>query len=358
MATFRYQTVKGREILIGTSGKGAGVAALLIDGRLQDLLVDPVPAVATAPEAIHCAIPDRPMKGMGGTMLDLGQGTNGYLRGTRTPALGKPMLVQVTGWSEDGKAPPVTSRIRLKGRCVILTPDVPGVNVARTISNAERKLALKRVGRTEIGGADDMVGLVMRSASETADDDEIAQEIRQLLAQWTRIQAGLATGVPGCLMSAPGAAQIAWREWADRMTTVSRSIANSGLDEALAILSRPIVAVGEGFMSIETTRALVAVDVNTGGDTSPAAGLKASIGAIRELPRQLRLRGLGGQITIDPAPFPRKQRKQVEETLAGAFRGDEIETSFAGWTPLGHIELQRKRARRPLRPEELQIAWE
>jgi ribonuclease G len=113
--------------------------------------------------------------------------------------------------------------------------------------------------------------------------------------------------------------------------------------------SRPRVPLASGAsLVIEPTTALVAVDVNTGADTSPAAGLKASIAAARELPRQLRLRGLGGQIVVDFAPFPRKDRVAVETALKSALRDDGVETNIAGWTPLGHLELLRKRARRPL----------
>ena len=92
----------------------------------------------------------------------------------------------------------------------------------------------------------------------------------------------------------------------------------------------------------------MAVDVNTGGDTSPAAGLKANLAAAKDLPRQLRLRGLGGQITLDLAPMGKKDRRQFETTLRAAFRHDATETALAGWTPLGHYELQRKRDRVPL----------
>ena len=98
-------------------------------------------------------------------------------------------------------------------------------------------------------------------------------------------------------------------------------------------------------MYVEPTRALVAVDVNTGGDTSPAAGLKANLAAARELPRQLRLRGLGGQITLDLAPMAKKDRRGFETALRAAFRKDGVETALVGWTPLGHYELQRKRDR-------------
>ena len=101
-------------------------------------------------------------------------------------------------------------------------------------------------------------------------------------------------------------------------------------------------------MSIEPTRALVAVDVNTGTDTSPAASLKANIAAARDLPRQLRLRGLGGMVTVDFAPMPKRDRATLEQQLRAAFKGEAAETSLAGWTPLGNYELQRKRDRMPL----------
>jgi Ribonuclease G/E len=79
---------------------------------------------------------------------------------------------------------------------------------------------------------------------------------------------------------------------------------------------------------------------------SPRADLHLE--AAKELPRQLRLRGLGGQIVIDFAPLKKTGRKRIEEALKAAFRKDPIETTLAGWTPLGNFELQRKRDRRPL----------
>ena len=127
------------------------------------------------------------------------------------------------------------------------------------------------------------------------------------------------------------------------------ALADAGVWEEVAALGRPTVPLGQGSMAVEPTRALVAVDVNTGGDLSPAAALKANLAAAAELPRQLRLRGLGGQVAIDFAPLARADRPRVERALGAALRADGIDTTVAGWTPLGHLELQRKRARRPLR---------
>ena len=100
-------------------------------------------------------------------------------------------------------------------------------------------------------------------------------------------------------------------------------------------------------MMIEPTRALVAVDVNTGPDTSPAAALKANVAAARDLPRQLRLRGLGGQVVVDFAPMPKRDRHILDQVLKAAFKTDG-ESNLAGWTTLGLYELTRKRDRLPL----------
>ncbi|MGC1487784.1 MAG: ribonuclease E/G, partial [Albidovulum sp.] len=69
------------------------------------------------------------------------------------------------------------------------------------------------------------------------------------------------------------------------------------------------------------------------------------IAAARELPRQLRLRGLGGQILVDFAPMPKRDRATLDQQIRAAFKGEAAETSLAGWTPLGNFEIQRKRDR-------------
>jgi Rne/Rng family ribonuclease len=122
-----------------------------------------------------------------------------------------------------------------------------------------------------------------------------------------------------------------------------------GLNDALAkaLDVRVSLDAGASFF-VEPTRALVAVDVNTGPDVSLAAGLKANIACARALPRALRVRGLGGQIVLDLAPMPKKDRRAFETALRQAFRADDTETALVGWTPLGHYELQRKRARVPV----------
>lgn len=341
--------MRGRQILIEPLHQGGHAAALVVDGRLEDILVDPAPTDRTPrPEAIFRAIPARPMKGMGGVMVDLGEGRSGFLRGPKLPAPGRPLLVQVQGWAEAGKAQPVSARPILKSRHAILTPEAPGINVARTLRDADRRAELEALGAAAMAGSDPEIGLILRTAAIEADDATVSAEIANLLAQWAALAVG---GRPGLVREAPGARDEALRDWRepdDVVRDAPTALADAGIWEEVDALRRPEVPLGHSFMAVEPTRALVAVDVNTGRDTSPAAGLKANLAAAAELPRQLRLRGLGGQVVVDFAPMPRPERPRVERALTHALRGDGIDTAIVGWTPLGHLELQRKRARRPL----------
>jgi len=343
--------VKGRQILIEPLPSGGHAAALMVDGTLEDLLID-VPDADKTPrvEEIRRAVVGRPIKGIGGVMVDLGDGLTGFLRTQRPPSSGTRLLVQVTGSAESGKAPPVTDRVRLKGRFAILTPGRSGLNISRSIRDPDRRDALDATAHRAMFGAGSELGLILRSAAEEADNDEIAGEIAILRRNWDAITTG-GQDAPKLLLPAPGASELAWRDWKRTGVPVisnATALADQDVWDLVAALRRPFVAIGAGGLFIEATRALVAVDVNTGADTSPAAALKANIAAMRELPRQLRLRGLGGQIVVDPAPLAKSQRKMVEEALTGALRRDGTETSIAGWTPLGHLELNRKRDRPPL----------
>lgn len=345
--------MRGRQILVEPLRHGGHAAALMVDGRLEELLLDPAPSDTTPrPEAIHRALPGRPLKGTGGVIVDLGGGASGFLRGAKAPAPGRPLLVQVAGWAEPGKAVPVTTRLLLKGRTAILTPGAPGINVARGLRGEARRAGLAAVGAAALAGAAPDLGLILRTAAGEADEAEIAAEVSGLRAEWEALVAGLGAGAAaGCVRAAPGAAAEALRDWLepdDAVREARTALLDAGVWDAVDALRVPEVALGRGSMVIEPTRALVAVDVNTGADTSPAAALKVNLAAVHELPRQLRLRGLGGQVVIDFAPLNRADRSRVVQALESALRGDGVETTVAGWTPLGHLELQRKRARRPL----------
>jgi Rne/Rng family ribonuclease len=195
-------------------------------------------------------------------------------------------------------------------------------------------------------------GLILRSAAALADDDEIAGEIARMRALAEAVSADL-NGGPELLVDAASPHEEAARDWSDpvpdEVAESEDAFARHGVEEMIDSVLSPVVKLpGGANMAIELTRALIAIDVNTGPDTSPAASLKANIAAARDLPRQLRLRGLGGQVTVDFAPMPKRDRATLDQQLRVAFKGEAAETSLAGWTPLGNFELQRKRDRLPL----------
>ena len=150
-----------------------------------------------------------------------------------------------------------------------------------------------------MAGADPGLGLVLRTAAADATDPEIAAEIAALRAEWAALAA--AGGPPAwrgpppappprrCATGAQPGDPV--REAADRARR------RRGLGGGRGAAPTRWWRSAKGSMAVEATRALVAVDVNTGGDLSPAAALKVNLAAAAELPRQLRLRGLGGQVT-------------------------------------------------------------
>ncbi|PIE11695.1 MAG: ribonuclease G [Rhodobacterales bacterium] len=320
------------------------VAARLERGRLEDLLIDD--ESQPRPGAIFRAICDRPMKGQGGMMLRL-PGGSGFLRQGKGLAPGQPLLVQVTGYAEDGKATPCTDRVLFKSRYAIVTPGAPGLNISRAIKDEDERLRLRALA--EEAGVE---GLILRSSCAGAPDEEIAEDIAAMADLCAAIQDDAVGTEPEALTEGDGPHALAWREWTEPADIVTDpgGLEREGAMDQIDALHDPVERLDAGWMAVEPTRALVAVDVNTGGDTSPAAGLKANLAAVKALPRALRLRGLGGQITVDMAPLPKGQRRQVESALRAALKTDPVETSFVGWTPLGHMELMRKRERLPVLP--------
>ncbi|MDP5219309.1 ribonuclease E/G [Ruegeria sp. 2205SS24-7] len=335
--------MKGRTIILDHI-RDREAAALLVDGKLDDFLIA---ADAPAPGTIYRARADRPVKGQGGMFLATPDGP-AFLRQVKGLAPGAPLPVQVTGYPEPGKAIPVTAKLLFKSRYAIVTPSAPGLNVSRSIKDEDERDRLQEIAHDEMGGSD--FGLILRSACAGADAEEIAEDIAQMADLAAQVLQD-SEGAPKRLADGDGPHVQAWRDWTDPAEVVTQpgGFAEHGvldlLDDALS--TRAPLA-GGGFLFIEPTRALVAVDVNTGSDTSLAAGQKANFACAKALPRALRIRGLGGQIVLDLAPMAKKDRRGFESALRAALRADSEETTLAGWTPLGHFELQRKRGRVPV----------
>ncbi len=266
--------MKGRVVALGDV-QGRAVAALIVDGIVEDLLFDGRGA-QPRPGAIYRAKVDRPMKGQGGMTVKLDDG-RGFLRGAKGLRPGQTILVQVTSIPEPGKAPPVTDRLLFKGRAAIVTPGAPGLNISRRISNDEARVRLHDLATDVLG--DKPWGMIIRSAAVGLDDDEIADELQTLveLANQVLTDQGVESEL---LVDGLGAHELAWRDWADPKPDAVEidSFDELGVSDAIdAALEDVVHLTGDAYMFVEPTRALVAVDVNTGGETSPASALKANL---------------------------------------------------------------------------------
>lgn len=324
------------------------MAALIVDGRLDDLLIDGPAEAGPSPEEIWRLRVRKVLPRQGGALLKLPGGGEGWLREAPEAREGELVLAEATGRAEPGKAVDFTGRRLHRGRLAILTPLAAGVNVARGLRDREERARLEAAGRAALGDAPESAGwgLILRTAAEGASEAELAAEVAALTA---RERAAAAGGPPGRVAPGPDAAARARRDWAADETEAEAGVFDRlGLWEAIEALRSPRAELGGGaWMAVEPTSALVAVDVNTGGDLSGEAAAAANLAAAAELPRQLRLRGLGGRVAVDFAPLRKTDRRAVEAALTRALGEDPIRTEIAGWTPLGMLELQRKRERRP-----------
>lgn len=352
-----------RVILIEKPDEQVSHAALFIDGRLEDLLLDPPKGRhIPAPGDIYWAKVDRLIPKVGGAFVRLTNELTGFLRETKGLKDGQSILVQVSTYGEDGKATPVTSRVLYKGRLTILTPATPGINISRRIKDAAERERLESITRDyiaeRISQTDEtdrydceQPGIIIRSAAAGTPADALRDDISNVLTARFCAEVFLNETPPltRAIMYAPSPEETARREWEGVIECGPGLFNHYDVWDEIERLKSPRVDLPSGaWMALAATRAMVTVDVNTAGEFGVGSSLTANMEAARELPRQLRLRGLGGQITIDFAPLKKSDRKRIEDVLKTSFRRDTIETTLAGWTPLGNFELQRKRERRPL----------
>lgn len=341
--------MKGTVVALGEI-KGQRAAARIKDGQLDDFLIDASEGTAPAPGAIFRAKGGRSLKGMGGALLDLPNGEKAYLRGNKGLKPGAPMLVQVTHIAEDGKAVPVTTRLLFKSKYAIITPHGPGLNISRAIDDEDEQIRLHGIAMDGMDGALEDMGLILRTSCAGATDDAIEDDLAAMRGLAEAVL-GDAEGAPELLVDGPDAWETAWRDWEtpEIFDDGPDAFENHNVHEMVdQLLNAHVPLKGGASAYIEPTRALVAIDVNTGGDFSTAAGLRANVALARDLPRLLRTRGLAGQITLDLAPMAKKDRRGFEGALKSAFKAEGNDTVLAGFTPLGHFEIQKKHTRVPV----------
>jgi ribonuclease G len=298
---------------------------------------------------------------------------------------GQEILVQVSKEPIGTKGARLTSYITLPGRYLVFMPMVDHIGVSRRIVNEEERQRLKDIVRE---AKQPGVGFIVRTVSEGVDRQELHSDMAFLSKLWEDVQKK-AAALPAPALAHPDL-NIILRTVRDLFTSeVDCLILESPHDyetclefvrsylphlqpkiqlhqgkepifEAYGIeleieraLGRKIWLKSGGYIVIDQTEALVAVDVNTGrfvGKRNPEETiLQTNLEAIKEIVYQLRLRNIGGIIIIDFIDMEREEnREKVYNALLNALRSDRSRTRISKISELGLVEMTRKRVRESL----------
>lgn len=305
------------------------------------------------------------MPAMQAAAVDLGQGVTGFLRaadarvldassGEKRPPLkkllrrGQAVLVQAVRRAADGKQIRLTADIALHGRYVSLYPLRQGIDIAKRIGDPDQRESLQGVlEKLAIAGR-----VVARPVSVRVESDLVQAEAERLSATWQKISEAQAT-IPALLRDAPSLLHRALTEIAPpspEMVAVSdRSVAADlhGLSSLHAPDLQPLIGLaasaegleldhvlddavatqvalpGGGMISIEATRAVTAIDIDSAGSRGTPVDL--NMRAIAEIAYHLRLRRIGGPVVIDFISMKAgNERKRVEAALRRAFERDPV----------------------------------
>ena len=298
---------------------------------------------------------------------------------------GQEIMVQISKEPLGTKGARLTSYVSLPGRHLVLLPTVNHVGVSRKIEDPVERERLKSM-LLEL--RPDHSGFIIRTVSEGVEKGKIKSEMDFLLKLWTSIQEKMskATG-PSLLyrelsISLRSVRDLFAKE-VDRLIIDSVEVYNQIMEfvdkfvpalrysvdlydgtepifdyygvemEISRALHRKIWLKSGGYIVIELTEALTAIDVNTGSYVGTRnledTILKTNMEAVKEIALQLRLRNLGGLIVIDFIDMEKKtNREKVFTTLKEALSKDKAKTHILKMSELGLIEMTRKRTRENL----------
>ncbi|MGB8012749.1 MAG: Rne/Rng family ribonuclease, partial [Terriglobales bacterium] len=300
---------------------------------------------------------------------------------------GQEVLIQIAKEPIAKKGARITSHIALPGRFLVFMPTVNHTGVSRKIASEEERLRLKRIiqSERENGGG----GFIVRTAAAGASDEELRADIRFLKNLWTEIKTRSdSSKAPALIYHDLNVVERVLRDqvssdfsaiWVDTEQEYERIVrfANRfqpalvkrvklytketplydqfGLNEEInkALKSKVWLKSG-GYIVINQTEALVAIDVNTGKYVGKTARLedtivKTNVDAIKEIVRQVRLRDLGGIIIIDFIDMDeRRNRQKVMQALEEALRLDRAPSKVLQFNDFGLVAITRKRVKQSL----------
>ena len=294
---------------------------------------------------------------------------------------GSEIIVQVTKGPIGTKGPRVTTNLVLPGRYLVLLPNSDQSGISRKIENQQERQRLKKILR-ELPIPDGM-GVIMRTVGEGQQKRYFIRDLFLLLEEWTQIQSRIKSQPPAsCVFQEPDLIERTVRDFLtedverivvdnqrahDRMRDMISKISKRSANKIKLYLepqsifdrfniskqlenafSRQVHLKSGGYIVIDETEALVAIDVNTGrhkgGRDQESTILKVNIEAADEICRQLRLRNMGGLIVLDfiDMKHPR-DRQNVYNRMKEGLRRDKAKTHILPISQLGLMEMTRQR---------------
>jgi ribonuclease G len=300
---------------------------------------------------------------------------------------GQDVVVQVVKEPLGTKGARITSHVSLPGRYLVFMPTVEHVGVSRKITDDEERRRLKgflRQLRQQRGGG----GLISRTVSQGRSPEDLERDALYLARTWDEVRArGCRDRAPALLHREPSLVQRLLRDLlSDDMSAIrldnekehQRTAAlvgqlapellprvhlhrgpqgvleEFGVSAEIERALKPKVWMESGgYIVINQTEALVAIDVNTGRYTGKKTLeetiLKTNLEAVKEIVRQIRLRDLGGIVVIDFIDMEeRKSRQKVMSTLEQELRRDRSPSKMLSVHEFGLAILTRKRVRQSL----------
>jgi Rne/Rng family ribonuclease len=300
---------------------------------------------------------------------------------------GQEILVQIAKEPIAKKGARITSHIALPGRFLVYMPTVNHTGVSRKIASDEERQRLKRIVLSERENGNG--GFIVRTAAQNAGEDELRADIRFLKGLWNDIKSRAETSKPPALIYHDlNVVERVLRDqvtsdfsviWVDTEPEYERILRffnrfqpglvkrvklytketplfeQFGLAEEMnkALKSKVWLKSG-GYIVINQTEALVAIDINTGkyvGKTSRLEDtiVKTNVDAVKEIVRQVRLRDLGGIIIIDFIDMDeRRNRQRVMQALEEELRHDRAPSKVLQFNDFGLVAITRKRVKQSL----------
>jgi len=300
---------------------------------------------------------------------------------------GQEILVQIAKEPIGKKGARITSHIALPGRFLVYMPTVNHTGVSRKISSEEERQRLKRIILSERENGHG--GFIVRTAAQSATEEELRADIRFLKGLWQDIKnRAEASKPPALIYHDLNVVERVLRDqvtsdfsviWVDTEPEYERVLRffnrfqpalvkrvklytketplfeQFGLTEEMnkALKSKVWLKSG-GYIVINQTEALVAIDINTGKYVGKTARLedtivKTNVDAIKEIVRQIRLRDLGGIIIIDFIDMDeRRNRQRVMQALEEELRHDRAPSKTLQFNDFGLVAITRKRVKQSL----------